>query len=137
MLMNNAVFGKTMKNVDNKRDIKLLTNWENNRGTVGAGSLIPRPSFRSCSIFNEYFLAMYREKLKIKSCKPIYVRFSLLELSKTMIYDFFYGFIKESLVIKLFCCIRILTHLFSRYRQMSFMNSWKRISIDSIHQIIR
>lgn len=94
-LMNNAVFGKTMENVDNRKDIKLLTRWNNVHKSPGAGALIARPNFRDCSIFHENLVAIHMGKLKVVYDKPIYIGFSILELSKTVLYEFYYGFIKN------------------------------------------
>lgn len=94
-LIINAVFGKTMENVEKRKDIKLITQWENGLGKVGAGSLIARPNFSSRSIFSENFVAIHMNKLKIIYNKPIYIGFSILDISKTVIYDFFYNFIKK------------------------------------------
>ncbi|KAJ8911232.1 hypothetical protein NQ315_012219 [Exocentrus adspersus] len=46
-LMNNSVFGKTMENVDNRKDIKLCTHWENIGQKTGASSLIAQPHFKT------------------------------------------------------------------------------------------
>lgn len=94
-LIINAIFGKTMENVENRKDIKLITQWESTRGKVGARALIARPNFSSRSIFSENFVAVHMNKLKILYNKPIYTGFSILDISKTVIYDFFYNFIKK------------------------------------------
>lgn len=94
-LMNNAVFGKTMENVENRRDIKLVTHWESIRRSSGANSLIARPNFKTCSIFSEDFVAIHMDRLKVQYNKPIYLGFSILELSKTVLYSFFYEVIKK------------------------------------------
>ncbi|XP_020296714.1 uncharacterized protein LOC109861465 [Pseudomyrmex gracilis] len=60
-LMNNAVFGKTMENVRNHVDIKLLTKWD---GKYGVEALISRPNFHSRSVFSENFIAVELRKLK-------------------------------------------------------------------------
>ena len=93
-LIINAIFGKTMENVENRKDIKLITHWDNERGRAGARALIGRPNFSSRSIFTENFVAIHMDKVKVLYNKPIYVGFSILDISKTVIYDFFYSFIK-------------------------------------------
>ncbi|KAJ8979683.1 hypothetical protein NQ317_001084 [Molorchus minor] len=57
-------FGKTMENVDNRCDIKLVTHWESIRRSRGANALIARPNFKNCSIFSENFVAIHMGKLK-------------------------------------------------------------------------
>lgn len=94
-LMNNATFGKTMENVDNRKDIKLVTHWESIKKTIGANVLIARPNFKSCAVFSEDFIAIEMDKLKVVYNKPIYIGFCILELSKTVLYNFFYDVIKS------------------------------------------
>lgn len=94
-LMNNAIYGKTMENVERRKDIKLVTHWENIGKRIGAEALIAHPNFKDCSIFHEDFVAVHMNKVKIHYNKPIYLGFSILELSKTVLYEFFYGVIKQ------------------------------------------
>ena len=94
-LIINAIFGKTMENVEKRKDIKLITCWNNAAGKVGAAALIARPNFNSRSIFSEDFVAIHMDKVKIIYDKPIYIGFSILDISKTVMYDFFYNFIKK------------------------------------------
>ncbi|KAJ8967216.1 hypothetical protein NQ317_001325 [Molorchus minor] len=94
-LMNNAIFGKTMENVDNRRLIKLVTHWESIRRSTGANALIAHPNFKTCSIFSEDFVAIHMGKLKVVYNKPIYLGFSILDLSKTVLYSFLYDIIKK------------------------------------------
>ncbi|XP_025157491.1 uncharacterized protein LOC112589826 [Harpegnathos saltator] len=67
--MNNAVFGKTMENVRNHVDVKLLTKWD---GRYGAEAMIARPNFHSRSVFSENLIAVELRKLEVKFNKPIY-----------------------------------------------------------------
>ncbi|XP_074037614.1 uncharacterized protein [Leptinotarsa decemlineata] len=91
----NAVFGKTMENVDNRNDIRLVTHWESIKRATGANALIARPNFKTLSIFSEDFVAIHMGKVKINYNKPLYLGFSILDLSKTVMYEFFYKFIKK------------------------------------------
>ncbi|XP_077272127.1 uncharacterized protein LOC143902821 [Temnothorax americanus] len=84
-LMNNAVFGKTMENVRNHVDVKLLTKWD---GRYDAEAMIARPNFHSRSVFSENLIAVELRKLEVKFDKPIYVGMCILDLSKVCLYEF-------------------------------------------------
>ncbi|XP_025073441.1 LOW QUALITY PROTEIN: uncharacterized protein LOC112552437 [Pogonomyrmex barbatus] len=66
--MNNAVFGKTMENVRNYVDVRLVTHWD---GRYGAEALIAKPNFHSRSVFDENLMIELR-KLEVQFNKPIY-----------------------------------------------------------------
>ena len=83
--MNNAVFGKTMENVRNHVDVKLLTKWD---GRYGAETMIAKPNFHSRSIFAENLIAVELRKLEVKFNKPIYVGMCILDISKVCLYEF-------------------------------------------------
>ncbi|XP_050516328.1 uncharacterized protein LOC126891188 [Diabrotica virgifera virgifera] len=89
-LMNNAVFGKTLECVRRRVDIKLLTEWE---GRYGAEARISSPLFKNATIFNENLIAVEMHRAEIWLVKPIYVGMSILDLAKTTIYDFQYGYL--------------------------------------------
>lgn len=95
-LMNNSVFGKTMENVKKRVNVKLVTTWDRDGRRNGANILISKPNFHSLSIFTENFVAIQLKKSKICYNKPIYVGFTVLDLSKIVMYDFHYNFIKQN-----------------------------------------
>ena len=89
-LMNNAVFGKTMENVRKHKDIKLVTT-DRKRNY-----LLSEPSYRTHKKrFSENLLAMEIKKIKVEMNKPVYLGLSTLETSKTLMYEFWYDFIKS------------------------------------------
>ena len=88
-LMNNSVFGKTMENVRNHRDIKLVTTdkrWN---------QLVSDPNYHTSKHFSENLFAIEMEKTKVKMNKPVYLGMSILDISKTIIYEFWYDYIKQ------------------------------------------
>ena len=87
-LMNNAVFGKTMENVRKHRDIKLVTtDKRKNR-------LVSEPNYHTTKWFSKKLLAIEMKKTTVKMNKPIYLGLSILETSKTLMYEFWYDHIK-------------------------------------------
>ena len=93
-LANNSFYGKTMENVDKRTDIRLVTEWAKNKNKNGAENLIAKASFKDYTVFSENLVAIQLKKMLIKYDKPIYIGFSILDISKTVMYDFFYGFLK-------------------------------------------
>ena len=86
--MNNAVFGKTMQNVRKHRDIKLAT-------TEGRRNyLVSKPNYHTTKFFTENLLAKEMKKTKILMNAPVYLELSILELSKILMYKFWYDYIK-------------------------------------------
>ena len=83
-LMNNAVFGKTMENVRKHRDIKLVTTDEKRN------KLVSEPNYHTTKHFSENLLAIEMKKTKVKMNKPVYLGMSILDISKTLMYEFWY-----------------------------------------------
>ena len=88
-LMNNSVFGKTMENIRNRVDIKLMNNKKQ------GDKLNAKPNFYHCNIFSEDLVAIHMKKTKLVFNKPVYLGMSILDLSKTLMYDFQYNYIKQ------------------------------------------
>ena len=87
-LMNNSVFGKTMENVRKHRDIKLVTTEEKR------SKLVSEPNYHTTKYFSENLLAIEIKKKKVIMYKPVYLGMSILDISKTLMYEFWYDYIK-------------------------------------------
>ena len=87
-LMNNAVFGKTMENVRKHRDIKLVTTDKRRN------QLASEPNYHTTKYFSENLIAIEMKKTKVKINKLIYLSMSILDISKTLMYKFWYDYIK-------------------------------------------
>ena len=87
--MNNSVFGKTMENIRNRVDIKLVNDKKR------AEKLSAKPNYNHCNIFCENLIAIYMKKTKLLFNKPVYLGMCILDLSKTLMYDFHYNYIKR------------------------------------------
>ena len=87
-LMNNSVFGKTMENVRNHRDIKLVTSDKRRK------RLVSEPNYHSHKKFSEHLMAIEMKKTRVKMTKPLYLGMSILDISKILMYEFWYDYIK-------------------------------------------
>ena len=87
-LMNNSVFGKTIENVRKRRDIKLVTKEEKRI------KLVSEPNHHTTKRFSENLLAIEMKKTKVKMNKPVYLGMSILDISRTLMYEFWYEYIK-------------------------------------------
>ena len=86
--MNNSVFGKTMENVRNHRDIKLVTT--DKRRSI----LASEPNYHSTKYISKDLLVMEMKKTEVRMNKPIYLGQAILDISKTLMYEFWYDYIK-------------------------------------------
>ena len=87
-LMNNSVFGKTMENIRNRVNVKLVNTGEQFK------KLTAKPNYGSRKIFNENLVSVHMKKTSLTMNKPVYLGMSILDLSKTLMFDFHYQYIK-------------------------------------------
>ena len=87
-LMNNAIFAKSMKNVKKHRKIKLVTT-ERRRNYI-----VSKPNSHTTKFFTENLSAIEMRKTQILMNKSVYLGFSILGLSKIVIYEFWYDYLK-------------------------------------------
>ena len=88
-LMKYAVFGKTMENIRNRKNVKLVNSVEKLR------KLIAEPNFVNRKIFSENLVSVHMKKTNLTMNKPVYLGMCILDLSKTVMYEFHYNYIKE------------------------------------------
>ena len=89
-LMNNSVFGKTMENLRKRVNVQLVCSSEEDR----LRKLIASPAFARHQIFDNDLVALHMYKSKLKLNRPVYVGMSILDLSKHLMYDFYYNKLK-------------------------------------------
>lgn len=88
-LMNNAIFGKTIENLRLRSDYRIVTNW---LGRAGGRSLISRPNFKRCKVFDENLAVIEMHKSHILMNKPIVIGMCILDLSKVTMYTYWYKY---------------------------------------------
>ena len=87
-LMNNSVFGKTMENIRKHRHIKLVTTDKKR------SKLVSEPNYHTINLISKDLSIIEMKKTKVKMNKPIYLGLSILEISKILMYEFWYDYMK-------------------------------------------
>ena len=87
-LMNNAVFGKTMENIRKHRDIKLVTIDKKRNKSVS------EPNYHMINYISEDLSIIEMNKTRVKMKKPIYLGLPILDISKILMYEFWYDYMK-------------------------------------------
>ena len=131
-LMNNSVFGKTMEDVGNHRDIKLVTT--NKRRNY----LLSKPNFQTEKRLSECLLAIEMRKIKVKMNKPVYLGLSILEISKILMYEFWYHYIKPKYPNNAKLCYMDTDSFIINVKLRMFMNMLlMMLKKDLRHQIMK
>ena len=97
-LMNNSVFGKTMENIRKHRDIKLVTT------NKKRSKLVSEPIYHTINLIFEDLSIIEMKKTKVKMNKPIYLGLSILEISKILMYEFWYDYMRRKYGNKVKLC---------------------------------
>ena len=87
--MNNAVFGETMESLRKWRDIRLAATERRRRSY-----LVSKPNYHTTKFFTEYFLEIEVKNTQLVMNKPVYLGISILQLSKMLMYEFWYDYVK-------------------------------------------
>ena len=88
-LMNNSVFGKTIENIRKRQNIHLIDNRKK------AVKLSSKPNFDRCTIFDRNLIAVHMKNTEVYFGKPVYVGQAILDLSKTLMFNFHYNYIRK------------------------------------------
>ena len=130
-LMINAVFGKPIENVRKHRDIKLVTTDKRRN------QLVSEPNYHAIEWFSENLVAVEMRKTKVKVNKLIYLGRAILDISKILMYEFWYGYLKPKYgdKVKLYY---MDTDLFLLSKQKIFIKILLMMfKKDLIHQIMK
>ena len=87
-LMNNAVFGKAMENVRKHRDIKLVTT------NKKRSKVVSEPNYHTMNYIPKDLSIIEMNKTRVKMKKPTYLGLSILDISKILMYEFWYDYMK-------------------------------------------
>ena len=83
-LMNNSVFGTTMENVRNHRDVKLVISNKRRK------RLASETNYHSHKKLSEHLMVIEMKKIRVKMTRPLYLGMSILDISKILMYEFWY-----------------------------------------------
>ena len=89
-LMNNSVFGKTMENLRNRVDIKIVRSNETDK----IRKLVASPLYSRHVIFSNDLVGIDMRKSRLLLNKPVYTGVTILDNSKILMNDFFYNHLK-------------------------------------------
>lgn len=81
----NSIFGKTLQNCRKYKNIRLVNDAKKHE------KLVAKPNYKTSIIINENLVAVAMNKTKVKMNRPLYVGMSILDISKTLMYDFHYN----------------------------------------------
>ena len=88
--MNNFIFGKTMEDIRNHRDIKLVKSDKRRK------RLVSESNSHSYKIFPKHLMAIEMKKTKVQTSMSIYIDMSILDISKTLMHEFWYDYVKPN-----------------------------------------
>ena len=94
----NSFYGKTIENVRNHRDIRLV-NTEN-----GRSKLASEPNYHGTKHISEDLLIMEMKQREVYMNKPIYLEQAILDYSKMLMYEFWYDYLQPMYNDKIELC---------------------------------
>ncbi|XP_063537662.1 uncharacterized protein LOC134747016 isoform X1 [Cydia strobilella] len=148
-VMINSLFGKTLENNYKKVNVQLVNQWNDitnlTKKKTSAAELIARPNFHSISIFSDNLVAVQMSSDHVMLDKPIYIGFTVLELSKSHMYDFHYSVFKPMYGNRLQLCYTDTDSYIYHIQTKNYYNDLKtsllpyfdtsNYSIDNVHRL--
>ena len=89
-LFNNCIYGKSIENARKEINVKLINDKKKYQ------KIVNKPNFMSQKIIDKNFLPVHCSKKILTLNKPIYIEFCILELSKLLMYQFYYDYVLKS-----------------------------------------
>ena len=120
-LMNNAVFGKTMENIRKHRDIKIVTTDKKRN------KLVSEPNYHTMNYISKDLSIIEMNETKVKKNKPMYLGLTILDISKILMYEFWYDYMKPKYKNKVKLCYVDTDSLIMNIKTTDF---YKDISYD-------
>ena len=114
--MMNSVYGKTMENLRKRIKVRLVNNEKDFLKYTS------RPTYIIHEIFGKDYAAIHEIKPVLILNKPVYIGFTVLDLSKWKMYHFHYNFIKKKLMLN--CYLLTRTVLLMKYNKKIFMKNF-------------
>ena len=97
-LTSNSVFGKTMENIRNHKDMKLVTSDKKYL------KYVMKPNFKGGHPFSKHLFAVEMGKIEISLSQLVYLGQAIVDLSKTLMYEFYYNYMRPRYGSKVKLC---------------------------------
>lgn len=129
-LMSNSAYGKTMENLRNRIDVRLI------RSEEELNKVASKSNYEGFKEFSENLIAAHMKKTEMTLNKPTYLGFTVLEESKVSMNKFHYKYILKNTVTSLGYCILIQTVLFTKLELMTSIGILKTIFLGCLIPVI-
>ena len=130
-LMNNSVFGKTMENLRNRVDIKIVRSNETDK----IRKLVASPLYSRHVMFSNDLFGIDMRKSRLLLNKPVYTGLTILDNSKILMYDFFYNELKKNMAQSANFCTQTPTAFCLRLKRMTSIKTSKSSNVGSYGKI--
>ena len=132
-LMNNSVFGKTMENLRNRVDIKIVRSNETDK----IRKLVASPLYSRHALFSNDLVGIDMRKSRLLLNKPVYTGMTILDKSKILMYDFFYNDLKNNTAQGASSYIQIRTAFCLKSKRMTSTKTLNQTKICMIRATTR